>query len=102
VCHAYCQGAAAPKRNCGAVAKIGLKAAPVLILQYLNIALTEDNRLIESAHLELLSSDVLWFEIDRIPNQYRKGRSSQTSVMGISLQAARRVSQPLSDPAGSL
>ena len=28
-------------------------------------------RLVESGHLELLSSEVLRFEIDRIPNQYR-------------------------------
>lgn len=34
-------------------------------------------QLIESGHLELLSSEVLLFEIDRIPNQYRKGQATE-------------------------
>ena len=32
-------------------------------------------RLVGSGHLELLSSEVLRFEIGRIPNQYRKGQA---------------------------
>ncbi len=31
-------------------------------------------RLVESGHLELLTSEALQFEIDRTPNQYRKGQ----------------------------
>jgi predicted nucleic acid-binding protein len=31
-------------------------------------------RLVESGHIELLTSEVLQFEIDRTPNQYRKGQ----------------------------
>ncbi|MBI5911586.1 MAG: PIN domain-containing protein [Betaproteobacteria bacterium] len=34
-------------------------------------------QLIESGHLELLSSEVLRFEIDRIPNQYRKEQATE-------------------------
>ena len=34
-------------------------------------------RLVESGHLELLSSEVLRFEIDRVPNQYRKGQATE-------------------------
>ena len=34
-------------------------------------------QLIESGHLELLSSEALRFEIDRIPNQYRKGQATE-------------------------
>ena len=34
-------------------------------------------RLVESGRLELLSSEVLRFEIDRIPNQYRKVRATE-------------------------
>ncbi len=44
VCHAYCRKFVAPKGNCGAVAKIGLQAAPVLVLRYFEIALTGENR----------------------------------------------------------
>ncbi len=34
-------------------------------------------RLVESGHLELLSSDAMVYEIDRIPNQYRKRQSHE-------------------------
>ena len=34
-------------------------------------------RLVESGRLELLSSEVLRFEIDRIPSQYRKVRATE-------------------------
>ena len=34
-------------------------------------------RLVESGRLELLSSEVLRFEIDRIPNQYRKVQATE-------------------------
>jgi hypothetical protein len=34
-------------------------------------------RLVESGHLELLSSEVLRFEIDCIPNQYRKVQANE-------------------------
>jgi hypothetical protein len=34
-------------------------------------------RLVESRHLELLSSEVLRFEIDFIPNQYRKVQANE-------------------------
>ncbi len=34
-------------------------------------------RLVESGHLELLSSEVLRFEIDRIPHQYRKVQATE-------------------------